>query len=446
MSFIKDYKSFVKEQKKYVNKQSVIIEKELYQDLSESFWTLCLRSEIFDADEKNLIVNHFSSRKVDLLKEEWEWLDKAVGYVKDKGGKILSKFKERIDRVVNGISSFVKSIMTFCKNIFMGMLNGAIKAGKKFATEKKDVVEKKMAEADKKKIDDEMPNLKKVFNYLITGDENKSGIDANVINPELDKKLTSTIATGESNIQQNTLKELSEAEEDVQEGFKFSNERDDIIKHFYEYPLINEGEAVKNVGKSTMKSLGDWFKSFIGDKPDAEVTKGQKLLWWGRLILRVVSGFFGLVVKVAELASEVVTNTSLTLISKVSKWAGGPGPFQFVAIGALVGALVGIVGDVLLLVGATPFPGMEQALELKTWWLTAFGLLSKTDPTFKAIKVILTIAALGFTVYHIYHTIHELKGGHGHDKEHKEGEAKPGSPEVKPGQKPATGTTPAPAA
>ncbi len=204
MSYVRNYKSFVKEQKKYINKQSVIIEKELYQDLSESFWTLCLRSEIFDADEKNLIVNHFSSRKVDLLKEEWEWLDKAVGYVNDKGGKILSKFRERINRVVNGISSFVKSIMTFCKNIFMGMLNGSIKAGKKFATEKKDVVEKKMAEADKKKIDDEMPNLKKVFNYLITGDENKSGIDANGINPELDKKLTSTIATGEANIKQNT--------------------------------------------------------------------------------------------------------------------------------------------------------------------------------------------------------------------------------------------------
>ncbi len=446
MSFIKDYKSFVKEQKKYVNKQSVIIEKELYKDLSENFWNLCLKSEVFDNNEKHLIINNFSNVKVNLVKEEWEWLDKAVNYVKDKGGKILSKFKERIDRVVNGISSFIKSIMAFCKNIFMGMLNGAINAGRKFATDKKDVVEKKLEETDKKKVSDEMPNLKKVMNFLTTGDENKSGVDAKEVSPELEKKLSSTIATGEANIQQNTLKELEVAEEDVKEGFKFSNQNDDIIKHFYQYPLINEGEVVKNVGTSALKSLNDWFKSFIGDKPDTEVTKGQKLLWWGRLIIRVLSGFFGIVVKVAELAAEMVTNTSLTLLSKLSKWAGGPGPFQFVALGSLVGALVGVVGDVLLLMGATPFPGMEQALDLKTWWLTAFGALSKVDPTFKAIKIILTVAAIAFTIYHIQHTLHALKGHeHGHD-EHKEGEAKPGTPEVKPGPKPATGTTPAPAA
>jgi len=433
MKYMNNYRDFKRKQKNYANKQSKLIEKELYHDLSENFWAMCLKSEVFDDEQKSLIINHLSDKRVNLLKEEWEWLDKAVDYVKDKGGKILSKFKERIDRVVNGISSFIKSVMTFCKNIFMGMLNGAINAGRKMAKDKKDVIEKKMAGTDKKKVDDEMPNLKKVFNFLITGDENKSGVDAKGVNPVLDKKISSTIETGEASIQQNTLKELETAEEDVKEGFKFSNQQDDIIKHFYEYPLVNEGEVTKNITQSTMKSLGDWFKSFIGDKPDEEVTKGAKLLWWGRLILRVTSGFFGLIVKVVELAAEVVTNTSLTLISKISKWAGGPGPFQFVAIGALVGALSGIVGDVLLLVGATPFPGMEQALELKTWWLTAFGLLAKTDPTFKAIKVLLTVVAIGFTIYHIHHTIHDLKG-HGHGEGHDE--VKPGAPPVKPEVKP----------
>ena len=128
-----------------------------------------------------------------------------------------------------------------------------------------------------------------------------------------------------------------------------------------------------------------------------------------------------------KLAAEVATNASLSIISKLSKWLGGPGPFKFVAIGAVVGALSGVLGDVLLLVGSTPFPGMEQALELKTWWLTAFGLLSHSDPTFKVIKILLTVAAIGFTIYHIKHTVHELKGGH---EEHKS-EAKPGV-EIKP--------------
>jgi fumarate reductase subunit D len=147
---------------------------------------------------------------------------------------------------------------------------------------------------------------------------------------------------------------------------------------------------------------------------------------------------------------EVVTNASLTFVSKISHWGGGPGPFKFVALGAIVGALVGIVGDVCLLVGATPFPGMEAAMDLKKWFLKAFNLYAETDPIGKTIKVLLTVAAIGFAIYHIHHTMHELKG-HG---EHKEGEeAKPGQP-VKPGdkpetskpdQKPVAGTTPAPA-
>ena len=167
MKYMNNYREFKRKQKNYANKQSKLIEKELYHDLSENFWAMCLKSEVFDDEQKSLIINHLSDKRVNLLKEEWEWLDKAVDYVKDKGGKILSKFKERIDRVVNGISSFIKSVMTFCKNIFMGMLNGAINAGRKMAKDKKDVIEKKMAGTDKKKVDDEMPNLKKVFNFLI---------------------------------------------------------------------------------------------------------------------------------------------------------------------------------------------------------------------------------------------------------------------------------------
>ncbi len=132
------------------------------------------------------------------------------------------------------------------------------------------------------------------------------------------------------------------------------------------------------------------------------------------------SSFFGLIVKVVELAAEVVTNASLTFVSNVSKWIGGPGPFKFVALGAIVGALAGILGDVLLLVGATPFPGMEQALDLKKWYLTAFGLMAATDPTFKAIKVLLTVSSIGFAIYHIHHTIHELKGHDHENGEHTE--------------------------
>jgi hypothetical protein len=58
---------------------------------------------------------------------------------------------------------------------------------------------------------------------------------------------------------------------------------------------------------------------------------------------------------------------------------------------------------------------MEAAMDLKKWFLAAFNLYAETDPIGKTIKVILTVAAIGFAIYHVHHTIHELKG-HGHDE------------------------------
>lgn len=449
MSYVKNYKHFVKEQRKKAEKQSSIIRGQIYEELSDNFWSLCLKSEVFDNTEKNFIKNELMESKVNLIKEEWEFLNKAYNYVKDKGEKFVNSFKERLNKIIEGISWFVKGIMKFCKNVFLGMLKGALNLGKKLAGDKKDVIEKKLESADKNAVEQEIPNLKKVFNYLRTGDENKSGIESNEISPNLEKKISSSLEAGESNIESTTLKELKETEAEIEESNKFiSSQEEDLIKHFYDYSLIKEGEVVKNVKASAFNSLIDWFKSFIEKNDNAEVTTGKKLLWWGRLILRVVSSFFGIIVKVAELAGELVTNVSLTFVSKISKWAGGPGPFKFVALGSIVGALVGVVGDVLLLVGATPFPGMEAAMDLKKWFLTAFNLAAETDITAKIIKFTLTAAAIGYTIYHIKHTLHHLKPG---EKKEGETETKPGEKPAepqKPGDKPAEAVkpgTPAPA-
>jgi hypothetical protein len=440
MSYIRNYKSFVKEQKKFAEKQSIIIKGKIYDELSESFWSLCLKSEVFDDVEKKFIKNELIDSKFDLIKEEWEFLDKAVKYVKDKGEKFVNTFKERVKKIIDGISWFISGIMTFCKNVFLGMLKGALSLGRKLSVSKKTEIEKKIKAANPKTIQDEIPNLKKVFNYLRTGDENKVDMNSDEINPNLGKKIFTSLESGKSNIESNTLKELQEAEDQVEESKSFIqySENDDLIKHFYDYSLyIKESETVSSIKDSSFKSLIDWFKSFMEKKPEPDVAAGKKLIWWGKAILKVTSSFFGLIVKVAELAGEVVTNTSLTLISKVSKWSGGPGPFKFVALGAIAGALVGIVGDVCLLVGATPFPGMEAAMDFKKWFLAAFDLYANTDPAAKAIKVLLTVAAIGSAIHHIMHTLHELKGhgGHGeHDDKSK------GSENATP-----TGNAPAPA-
>lgn len=440
MSYIRDYKSFIKQQRKHAEKQSLIIKDEIYEQLSNNFWSLCLESEVFDKTEKKFIKNELINNKVDLVNEEWEFLDKAVKYVKDKGEKFVNTFKERVKKIIDGISWFVKGIMNFCKKVFIGMLNGALELGKKLSSDKKTEIENKLKSADQKTVGEEIPNLKKVFNYLRTGDENKSALESKQINPDIAKKVDGVFQSAESGIESTTLKELQETETQVEENNSYLHytKEDDLIKHFYDYSLLKEAEAASNIKSSAFDSLVDWFKSFIEKSPDKEVTTGQKLIWWGRLILRVLSSFFGLIVKVAELAGEVVTNSSLIFVSKISKWSGGPGPFKFVALGAIVGALVGVVGDVCLLVGATPFPGMEAAMDLKKWFLKAFNLYSHTDPVGKVIKVLLTVSAIGFAIYHIHHTMHSLKG-HGHEHD----ESKPEKPESpKPGEPVKTETQP----
>lgn len=439
MSYVRNYKSFIKEQKRYAEKQSSILKVQIYEELSDNFWNLCLKSDVFDNIEKKFIENELLESKINLLKEEWQFLDKAVKYVKDKGEKFVNSFKERVKKIIDGISWFVKGIMTFCKNVFLGMLNGSLNLGKKLSNDKKSVIEKKLESSNKKTVEQEIPNLKKVFNFLRTGDENKNGLESNQLNPNLGNKVSGTLQAGEGNIESNTLKELQETEGQVEESQNFIqyDRSDDLIKHFYDYQLVKEGEVTKAIKSSAFDSLIDWFKSFIEKSSDAEVTTGKKLIWWGRLILRVLSSFFGLIVKVAELVGEVVTNASLTFVSKISKWAGGPGPFKFVALGAIVGALVGIVGDVCLLVGATPFPGMEAAIDMKKWFLAAFNLYAETDPIGKTIKVLLTVAAIGFAIYHVYHTVHHLRA----NGEHKGGEEKA---VTKPGQTPVNPEVPKP--
>lgn len=427
MGYIKNYKSFIKEQKKYIKEQSILISKEIHNDLNSNFWNLCLESELFDIHQKNFIKEELMHNKVD-INEKWEFLDKAYNYVKDKGEKFMNAFQEKIKKIISGIGGFIKGVLIFCKNIFLGMFNGAMNLGKKLSTEKKSEIEGKLKSADKDTISEEVPNLKQVFNYLRTGDVKGDAIAATGLNSNFGKKVTTTFEASESNIKSTTLTELEETEnkfgdddsgeESKKESFLQYEKGDDIINHFYEYSIILEAEVLKGESSSALTSLIEWFKSFIEKKPDPEISAGKKLVWWGRLILRITSSFFGIIVKVAELVGEIVTNASLSFVSKISKWLGGPGPFKFVALGSIVGALVGIVGDVCLLVGATPFPGMEAAMDMKKWFLAAFNLYASTDPVAKIIKVLLTVTAIGFAIYHIHHTLHSLKGHGEHVEKH----------------------------
>ena len=205
MGYIKNYKSFIKEQKKYIKEQSILISKEIHNDLNSNFWNLCLESELFDIHQKNFIKEELMHNKVD-INEKWEFLDKAYNYVKDKGEKFMNAFQEKIKKIISGIGGFIKGVLIFCKNIFLGMFNGAMNLGKKLSTEKKSEIEGKLKSADKDTISEEVPNLKQVFNYLRTGDVKGDAIAATGLNSNFGKKVTTTFEASESNIKSTTLR------------------------------------------------------------------------------------------------------------------------------------------------------------------------------------------------------------------------------------------------
>lgn len=215
---MRDYSSFITETKRQIDKNALVVEKQVLGEFSSDFWSLCLRSKIFTNGEKSYIENNLSNKKVSLLNEEWEWLDKAVDYAKDKGEKMLNYVSDKITAVKNGLKEFVSSMVTYAKDMFMSMIKGALNQAGKF---KEKVggdgkIKKQIEELDPKKSKNEIVDLKKTFQFWAPGKtlaEAAAGIITN--NTSFDKvgaKIEAKLKTAEAEAFSSTEKNLAEAE------------------------------------------------------------------------------------------------------------------------------------------------------------------------------------------------------------------------------------------
>jgi hypothetical protein len=472
MRYIKGYSKFINESKREIEKNALIVEKQVLNEFSSDFWSLCLRSKIFTNEEKSYIENNLIGQNVSLVTEEWEWLDKAVDWAKDKGEKMLNFVGDKIKAVKNGLKEFVSSMVTYAKNMFMSMIKGALNQAAKF---KEKVtgdgkIKKQIDELNPEKSKNEIADLKKTFQFWAPG-KTVAEAAAELItnNTSFDKiggQIEAKLKTAEAEAVSSTEKNLSEAEADAKNESVSSiihSTNDDILESFYNLSLIKEAEESPEGGeekKTTGQKCIDWILSFLGqEKLDPEAKKGTKIFWWGKLFLKILATCLSPILKVVEALVKTGANYALQGVSMITGVLGGPGAFKFALIGGLCGGIVGIIYDSIMLFGGSA-GGADTMAAVKAWLSHAINEALELFPSYKTLKYILAGFCAGMTLWHVVEEIkHLMHAGHG---EHEEGEAKEGEavkpgekpvatkpgekPEpVKPGEKPATGGAPAPA-
>jgi len=462
MKYIKNYNHFIKESKLAIDRNAFIVEKQVLQEFSNDFWSLCMRSKIFSLDEKNYIKENFSNKKVSLIKEEWEWLDKAVVWAKDKGDKMLNFVSDKIKAVKNGLKDFVSSMVAFAKKMFISGINGVLSQAAKFKQKitGDGKVKKQIEDLDPEKSKNEIEDLKKTFQFWAPG---KSASEAKPSADVAASQIEAKIKSAEGEAVSSTEKNLTEAEEEAKNESVSSiiySTNDDILESFYNLSLVNEAEEAPEGGeekKTTGQKCIDWILGFLGqEKMDPEAKTGAKLFWWGKLFLKILATCMSPILKLVEALVKTGANYALQGVSMVTGALGGPGAFKFALIGGLCGGIVGLIYDSIMLFGGES-GGADTMAMVKKWLAHAINESLELFPSYKTLKYIMAGFCAGMTLWHVIEEIkHLAHGAHGHE-EHKEGEeGKPGevktattskpeeTEEVKPAEKPTPGgVTPA---
>lgn len=444
MKYMRDYNSFIKESKKQIDKNALVVEKQVLNEFSSDFWSLCLRSKIFTNEEKSYIENNLSNKKVSLLNEEWEWLDKAVDYAKDKGEKMFNYVSDKIKAVKNGLKEFVSSMVTYAKNMFMSMIKGALNQASKFKEKVIGVakIKKQIDELDPEKSKNEIVDLKKTFRFWAPGKtvaEAAAGIIANNISfDKIGEQIEAKLKTAEAEAVSSTEKNLTEAEEEAKNESVSTiiySTGDDVLESFYNLSLIKEAEEAPEEGEKK-KTIGqkciDWILGFLGqEKLDPEAKKGTKIFWWGKLFLKILATCLSPILKIVESVVKTGANYALRGVSLITGVLGGPPPVKFVLLGALCGVIVGLIYDSIMLFGGKAGGAGAMAI-VKAWLSEAINGALELFPSYKTLKYIMTGFCAGMTTWHV---IEEIK--HLGYQAHGEGEHKEGEKAAVPGTKPA---------
>ena len=441
MKYVKGYNRFVKESKQLLEKNAIIVEKQILNDFSKDFWNLCIKSTIFTEEEKQFITENLISEEVK-LNEEWEWLDKAVTYAKDKGGKVLDTIKSRIEKLAGGIKQFVASMVEMAKNLWSAMINGVKNFSKELATTHKQNVKVLIDKAPEKEKMDEFNQLKTTLQHWGLMSTTVTQVAQSKASIAVSNLFVKAQADAEKQATDN-LKEAEALEESI-----FYGVEEDVLIHFYNINEAEEAATPAEGEEEQKKSVWDWILKFLGQKGlDPEVSTGKKLLWWGKFFLKVLGLVFSPVVKLLEALLKYKGNKILKGISWLTNQTGGPGVYEFVVMGGVVAGIIGIVAEGALL-NHIEFPGSGAMHSTVSWIAHSLEHAGDLVGWYKIISFTLTSFCLAMTIIEvgkeIEHLAHAAKPGHGQEAHGQEAKPTTETPQAKPEGGEAPGS-PAPA-
>ena len=471
MKYLKRYESFMKQAFNDVNinidKSLSIVEKQVLNDFSVSFWDLSLNSSVFTTEEKSFIKENLMSNKVDLVNEGW--LGDTLGTVWDKakevGGKVWDKVKSKITIIKDNIKNLVSGIADFIKTMFKSFGNSVItrstalkaKVKTEFPTKVKSILDQK--KPDEKELKNEIDQLKATYDHL------KNTIAAGLLTSNIDASDDTVITDAESQVGEleNELKAesqnhdilsafyITEAEEapvEYKVGDKVKYKRDngeevekEIVKiegdnFFFKDKEGKEFSKAKTdiIGKAqgvVGKVWGGFSKWFLDMEQSTPPEKG-KAVWWIKLILKIVGLVLSPVVKALEVAAKFISSNVLKGASAAAKYLKGPGVFEFLVLGGIVAGLPALVTEFSLFAGSVGGPHVipepfGHIFEIVSHFLAEVSGMKVLLSIFGAFCAAMTLYQLIVEFKHLFGS-HEGHGEEGHAEAKPEGGEAPGSP------------------
>ena len=398
MDYIRDYKSFVKS----VRKQVPIIEKQIFNDFSNSIWEMSLRSSIFTNEEKLFIKENLISHKIDLLKEEFgikDFFKTVYDNGKKVGGKMFSTIKEKLLKIKEGMKSLISGVVKFFEAIIKALFNISQNNVKNITTQFKQPIDKKIVELitqkkiDKEELKSDLSNIKQTTDFLKT----KFVSSFNKKIETVDDKVISDAEAEVSNIEDelklesfDILKSFYSINEDFKVGDKVSYTRDngetaekEIFKIDGDTITFKDkdgNEFTKNVGDvKAIKSVSDkvldakdWFMKWFLDMKQTSPPEEGKTKWWMKLVLKVILLLLAPMKALISTSINLISKNAAKGLSNFVKALGGPGVFEFTALNAVILGIPNLIDSPSKVI-FTQF-GVSQ---LEEPWNLVFKLFSK---------------------------------------------------------------------
>jgi hypothetical protein len=461
MKYLKRYESFMNQAFNDVDinidKSLSIVEKQVLNDFSVSFWDLSLNSSVFTTEEKKFIKENLMSNKVDLVNEGWlgDTLGNVWNKAKEVGGKVWDKVKSKITIIKDNIKNLVSGIADFIKSLFKSLGDSIVTKSKAVYAAAKPKFEMVVKETFTKKKPDPKAIKTEIDGLKATADHLKNVIVTGLLtgNIETTDDAVITDAEGQVGELENELKTesqnhdilsafyITEAEEAKEEGpveYKVGDkvtykdkegkeQEKEIIKiegdnFFFKDKEGNEFSKAKTDITGKAKSLGAkvWggFAKWFLDMEQATPPVKGKAVWWLKLILKIVGLVLSPVVKALEIAVKFITSNLLKAVSMASKYLKGPGVFEFLILGGILAGLPALVTEFSLLTHKMP-----EAFA-KIFEIIAEFLVEVTG--MENLLLIIGGFCAAMTLYQLIVEFKHLFGGHG-GEDHSEEGATPGA-------------------